>query len=251
MGKKILFIFGLLFLGNVIWQIDKAWNASQHLREKNALSQSHKEVMTEIWRDVVSGDEKEILKIGWKIDAYLDKAGDSLGSDEKKLFEAVSSMMNKMERFRGEMGAGGDLKVEDLKNPQELKGVIEQMEKELVLGDGIIADIDSVKSAFPPRYLDQLESMDATKELVMVVVDYSREVKKSYQFLLDNQSSFDIKNGQMDWHSASAMDSFGALVQELEEKENRMLEMVKQYKQLTQKRREKRNTRIQKYIDRL
>ena len=98
-------------------------------------------------------------------------------------------MMNKMERFRGEMGAGGDLKVEDLKNPQELKGVIEQMEKELVLGDGIIADIDSVKSAFPPRYLDQLESMDATKELVMVVVDYSREVKKSYQFLLDNQSS--------------------------------------------------------------
>ena len=30
-----------------------------------------------------------------------------------------------------------------------------------------------------------------------------------------------------------------------------MLEMVKQYKQLTQKRREKRNTRIQKYIDRL
>lgn len=48
MGKKILFIFGLLFLGNIIWQIDKAWNASQHLREKNALSQSHKEFMTEI-----------------------------------------------------------------------------------------------------------------------------------------------------------------------------------------------------------
>ena len=194
MGKKILFIFGLLFLGNVIWQIDKAWNASQHLRERNALSQSHKEFMTEIWRDIVSEDEKEILKIGWKIDAYLDKAGDSLRGDEKKALEAVSSIMNKMVRFQGEMEASEDLRVEDLKNPQKLKGVIEQMEKELVLGDGIIADIDSVKSTFPPRYLDQLESMDATKELVMVVVDYSKEVKKSYQFLLDNQSSFDIKN---------------------------------------------------------
>ena len=122
--------------------------------------------------------------------------------------------MNKMERFRGEMEAGGDLKVEDLKNPQKLKGAIGQMEKMLVLGDGIIADIDSVKSTFSPRYLDQLESMDATKEVVMVVVDYSKEVKKSYQFLLDNQSSFDIKDGQMNWHSASVMDSFGALVQE-------------------------------------
>ena len=244
MGKKILFIFGLLFLGNVIWQIDKAWNASQHLREKNALSQSHKEFMTEIWRDVISGDEKEILKIGWKIDAYLDKAGDSLGSDEKKLFEAVISMMNKMESFRGEMGAGGDLKGEDLKNPQKLKGAVEQMEKVLVLGDGIIADIDSVKNTFSPSYLDQLESMDSTKEVVIVVVDYVREVKKSYQFLLDNQSSFDIKDGQMDWHSTAAMDGFRVLSQELEKKEERMITTVKKYKELTQKRREKRNTRI-------
>ena len=251
MGKKILFIFGLLFLGNVIWQIDKAWNASQYLREKNASSQLHKDFIAEIWRDVVSGDEKEILKMGWKIDTYLDKAGDSLGSDEKKVFEAVSSMMNKVERFRGEMEAGGDLKVEDLKNPKKLKGAVEQMEKVLVLGDGIVIDIDSVKSTFPLRYLDQRESMDATKELVMVVVDYLKDVTKSYQFLLDNQSSFDIKDGQISWHSTAAMDSFRVWSQELEKKEERMITTVKKYKELTQKRREKRNARIQKYIDRL
>lgn len=160
-------------------------------------------------------------------------------------------MMNKMERFRGEMEAGGDLKVEDLKNPKKLKGAVEQMEKVLVLGDGIIADIDSVKSTFPLRYLDQLESMDATKEVVMVVVDYSKEVKKSYQFLLDNQSSFNIKDGQMAWHSTAAMDGFRVLSQELEKKEERMITTVMQYKELTQKRREKRSARIQKYIDRL